>query len=161
MSETPPEAEASDADRLLAAGVAVTLGDGKSYRLRFGFAALRQIENDFPDGLEAASKMLQAKGWKGKRVTALSNLMVAALIHTGLEPHAIIDLLELKHIVTYLDAMNLAFVQAMPTGAPSPNGRRGGGSPGRSSTTRRRSRSGARTGSSGPRPWRNSMRCWM
>jgi hypothetical protein len=155
--DNEPTNGVSEATKLRALGVEVTLADGKRYPLRFDFEALYIIEEEFTDGLDELVARLSPKdpkkqGWTPGRVKAIGTAMEAALIHTGMSRVKIRKLLEFKQIIIYLEALIDAFNQAMPEVDESARPKAAGSaadSPGNSSTTSAPSDTGARTRRSG------------
>ncbi len=171
--------EISEAERLRAKGVTVTLKDGTTAPLIYDFEAIAAIERDY-DSLEDFSEEMRGNcvadcadtvdslcpidhrhgkacpqrphlHRKGrKQLTAVRNGVIATLSHTGRPAGELASLLDVRQLVPYLNALTEAFREAMPDGTADPNaGRSPGGSPGNGSITSPRSGSVARTRRSG------------
>lgn len=142
-------ATTSDADRLLAEGVPLTLTDGREVYLRYGMRALKMLEDKF-GSLEVAQNAL---GGGGKMIGPLMDLLSAGLAHEGISADELLDLVDPYSLEKYTELLIAAFDQAFPASSgkggavAKTNGTNG--SSGRSSTTSARSRSAGRTTSSG------------
>lgn len=137
---------ATDSDRVLVAGVALVLTDGREVTLRYGMRSLKMLEDTF--GTIADAQNALAAG--GKAIGPLMELLAAGLVHEAITADAMLDLVEPAKMVSYTDALVAAFELAFPAAgkAGAPAGAQNG-STGACSTTSPPSPSGAATTSSG------------
>lgn len=125
-----------DGDRVLAAGVMATLG-GRELRIRFGFAALKIIEDEF-DGLLNFTAALNA-GYRGKRLKVVE---VGIRAGTGMGKAEVEVLLSslvgrtdfTEQVGLASDAISNAFNEAIP--APTPRDKRSSKASGREKGSR-------------------------
>lgn len=136
----------SEATRLLAPGIDVTLG-GKTYPLIFDFEALCVIEEEM-GGLRVYADRLVDDAWQ---LRAVRTGVVAGLKHTEIPRAQIVKLLKPRDLLKYLDALTEAFSQGTPPAEagddPKAEGR--DDSPGAATTTSPPSSSVEPTASSG------------
>lgn len=149
--------EVSDGDRMLARGTPIIL-QGKALRIHFGMASLRYLESEY-GGLDVFWAHLNEPGFGKKRIDTIYKGMVAGLLATIPDEQSIKDfereverMLEPKNLISYLQAVVLAFAESIPgfetSTAPKAKGSRGN-SHGRGSISSRPSASTAVNGNSG------------
>jgi Phage protein. len=104
---------------------------GKEHEVKISTRSLLQFEKDYPenmvinDGVECvvttqeqiATLINKAISEKGLKVSALINLLYAALLHTKEYPtkESLIEVIEPKDFSDYVDAIVLAYIQSQPT----------------------------------------------
>lgn len=140
----------TDGSRLLAAGHPVTLIDGRSVTVRFGFRGLLMLEEHF-GSLPAVQNAISSDG-TGKALEPIAHLVAAGLCAEGLSYDDLVDLLDPRQLAEYVSAVGAALEEALPAPAPEngvgkANGRNG--SPGKTSTSSGPSASAAQTMTSG------------
>lgn len=145
----------TDGSRLLAAGHPITLIDGRSVNVRFGFRGLLMLEEQF-GSLGSVQNIIRTDeqgNIVGKAFDPLARLVAAGLAHEGLSYDDLLDLLDPRFLTEYMEAVGKAIEEGLPAPAASgadvgkANGRNG--SPGKTSTSSGPSASAAPTTSSG------------
>ena len=155
----------SEADQIRAPGVPITLRDGSARRLRFGFLAIKRLEEHFGSTtaldreLQSIAAYLQGKATdEGKVFTTVFIVMASGLVREHLTDEQLDDLLDFSKVHEYAVATNAALTQAFgevgeeeanQTGKAAAVKQAGRGVNG---GTRRRSSSAAKTKSSGETP---------
>lgn len=152
-------APTSSSDRLAARGVVIPLADGSTTRLRYGFRALKELEDRFGSvvGLQTAMQgimeAMDEGGGGAKAFGPILDLIVPGLLHNrGVTEDEWLDLLDPAHLAEYVDALKAAMEQAFPASAaglgnvPGPTP---GPGPGLSGTTSPPAATDALTASSG------------
>lgn len=145
-----------DSDKILAAGVPVTLADGQEVRIHYTLRSMKLIEDRYGSidaFARAASAMDAPEGEtpQGKVFETISTLIYAGLLHLRASEDDILDALDPSKLMEYVEASMTAFTRSMPEqpegeaqGEPQTNG-----SPGPTSTTSPQSVSAVQTVSSG------------
>jgi hypothetical protein len=158
MSDDQGASGATDSDRILAAGVPVTLADGVERTVRFSMRSLKAIEDHFgslEDGLTALSGVFPKEGKPArnrKRIGTVVPFLAAGLIDSGVAAPAVWDLVAFADLNTYLDVVAEALDQALPKPAAAGGTGKADGTPpsdGTGSTTPPPDGSAAPTPSSG------------
>jgi hypothetical protein len=119
----------TDADRLQAKGVPITLDDGSEIRIRFDMEALKELEKNFGD-LDTIIRELRRQGWKpgqtGKgAMETITYLLWATLLHTEWEggkhkypgrAEQYSHMLDSARLMdsSYLTALNAAMLEVLP-----------------------------------------------
>lgn len=153
---------ATDVVKLLGEGVPIRLKDGNTYQLLLNARAVALLEREYGSIAaysEALSGPVVGVDSKGQELrdpmrgqllnTVITTMRVGLARSNGLRPDEIEDLVDLKHLALYLDAITEAFNQAMPDASEDEAPVSGKGSPGVASTRSRSSSTGARMTSSG------------
>lgn len=116
--------EISDAARLAARGIPITLR-GTTYRAKLTFEAVELLETEF-GGFPVFLEHLKHPKHKSKRHSTVRKGIVAALVHHKPREQdfvdferEIVELLEPRETVAYLDAVWLAIMEAFPPINPS------------------------------------------
>lgn len=147
----------TDGSRLLAAGHPVTLIDGRSVNVRFGFRGLLMLEEHF-GSLSAVQNVIETDGEGnviGKAFEPVARLISAGLVSEGISYDQALDLLDPRHLAEYVVAVGAALTEALPAPAAADAGVDVGkatgrnGSLGRTSTSSAPSASAAQTTTSG------------
>lgn len=144
--------EVTEGQRVVALGAHVEIG-GERLRLRFDYEALEAIEDEF-GSLYAFSDALD-QGFHGRLLKLVRAGLAAGLRHTGMPAEVVLECLQPpigpEILGQYHAAVTAAWVEAFPVPKESKGKGEGetSGSPGATTTTSRRSASGARTKSSG------------
>lgn len=141
----------TDADRLAADGIPITLADG-IHHLRFTMRGLKMLEDSF-DGIDNVTKFLA--GTNRRRFGPLADMLAAGLVHDGITADAVLDLAPPQRYTEYLsaaiDALDVAFPSpAEEEAEPRPKDPATNGSTGEASTTSPPSSSAAAMATSGP-----------
>lgn len=116
----------TDGARLLAAGHPITLLDGRSANVRFGFRGLLMLEEHF-GSLPAVQNAISSDG-TGKALEPIARLVSAGLAGEGLSYDELVDLLDPRCLAEYVAAVGAALEEALPAPAPDAgkaNGRNG------------------------------------
>lgn len=159
MTTPAPVTDITEAQRLRAAGVPVTLADGQVHHIRYDFAALEVLESHFGTVSEALEQA------RSGRYGPLGRLLLAGLTHEGLSWEEDQHLLSIHDSRTYLTVTAEAVAQAFPPPPKAEKSKRPkgsakgeakggtptttGGSPGPGSSTPASSPSAAASESSG------------
>lgn len=144
----------TEADRLEAAGVPITLTDGREVWLRYSMRSLKSFEDNFGSvtaAVESLNGLFPRNGKppaNEKAVSTLLPLLAAGLLHEGLDEEALYDLTSFFDKDAYLVAISAALDQAFPLPA-SPGKASKARSRGGASTTQPRRASAGATSSSG------------
>lgn len=146
----------NEGDRILAAGVALTLADGRDVRVKYSMRSLKALEDTF-GSIEAAHRallgLLGPAATNRKIVGTIVPWLAAGLLHEGIAEAALWDLVRIEDLGRYLDVVFAGVDEAFPPPA-SPGKGEGdepvGASSGDGSTTPPPDASGAATPSSGP-----------
>lgn len=151
----------NDSDRILAAGVPITLTDGTTANVRFGLLAVKHLEDQhgsigaFMEFLNAAFKTDEASMPTGKAFSLTWELLQLGLRRLKLSDDDLDEVLDPARLTEYVDAVTKALKQGLNSGAPDPKATETGTnhstnhSPGRSSTTSPRPRAVAAIPNSG------------
>ena len=108
----------SDSDGILAPGAAITLVDGSQARLRYGFLAIKQLEDEF-GSLNGMQEALQREFSAdkdgqptGKAVGMAWSLLKAGLLDLELSEVELDRQIDMGRFPEYADAINKALTQA-------------------------------------------------
>lgn len=106
---------ATDSDRLLGAGKTVVFIDGSTHTLRFGFRALKILEDDFGSvsGVGAALSNNAVFG-------TIARVMAAGLAHEHLSFDDLLDRLDPQRLADYTQSSIDALTEALPQVAVDP-----------------------------------------
>lgn len=147
----------SDGARLLARGATVTLKDG-AHRVIFDYEALEFLEEEF-EGIENFIELAREAKWKARRLRTVRLGLTAGLLHERPSEVPLEEfrrhlgkLIDIGDLFLYLNAIDTAIFESLPAaeeGEDDPKAKGGASSPGKRSTTSRRSRSAAATANSG------------
>lgn len=130
------------AARLARVGVPITLIDGRTVNVAYGFAGLRKIEAAH-GGLQPVLEMLKG-GADATIFTALADILAAGLVHENIDgeqlssPDVLADWLDPTQIGPYGEAIGQAFALSFPASTGNAKGETAtetANSPGTSGTT--------------------------
>lgn len=139
----------TDGSRLLAAGHPITLADGRSVNVRFGFRGLLMLEEHF-GSLTAVQGVIQTDdegNVTGKAFEPVARLITAGLASEGIDYEQALDLLDPRQLAEYVIAVGAALEEALP--AP-PSGADAGKATGRNGSRGKTSTSSAPSASAAP-----------
>lgn len=106
----------TDSDRILAAGVPLTLADGREVRVRYSMRSLKEMEDRY-GSLEEPLRLVHGlfSGTTKRQVTTLVPMLAFGLLHEdGLTEDALYDLTEPKRRAEYLGIVSDAIGEALP-----------------------------------------------
>lgn len=114
--DTAAPPEPTEGQRITAKGYPITLTDGREVRLRFGMAAILQLEEDF-GSLGAVQEALKNLTPQGRVFGPVVDLLAAGLSHHGITRAELIggDLLALDGLEHYAEQLGRAFAEAFPS----------------------------------------------
>lgn len=110
----------SESDQILAAGVPVTLADGSTANVRFGMWGLKLVEDEFGslgamyEALNSAFDTGDDDAPMGPAFTTLLKIMQIALHDLDKSEREIADLLNLRLLEEYVNAVGQALEQSLP-----------------------------------------------
>lgn len=110
-------AQIAERQKLVSKGVNITLADGRTLDLRYGMAALVELEETFGSLEGVGSAFQSVAGGGGKVFTSVLGLLAAGLAHHGITRATLLrdDLLAVDRLQEYANAANEAFDRAFPT----------------------------------------------
>lgn len=107
---------ATEADRILAAGVEIPLADGRTVALRYSLRSLKSFEDHFGsvgNAVDALNGVLT--GENEKKIGTIVPTLAFGLFHEAITADALYDGLAKAHeMPAYLDAIREALDQAFP-----------------------------------------------
>lgn len=137
---------ASESDRILAAGVPITLSDGREVRVRIAMRGLKALEDHF-GSVDAALRQFydlfprgEAPPKNERHIGTVLPFLAAGLVDAGFTEDSVYDVTDYDAMPTYIKAIASAIDQAFPDDDPAPAEEPGkaaaaNGSPGEPSTS--------------------------
>lgn len=110
----------SESDQILAAGVPVTLADGSTANVRFGMWGLKLVEDEFGslgamyEALNSAFDTGDGDAPMGPAFTTIFQIMKIALYDLDKSERELADLLDLRRLEEYVNAVGKALEQSLP-----------------------------------------------
>lgn len=110
----------SESDQILAAGVPVTLADGSTANVRFGMWGLKLVEDEFGslgamyEALNSAFDTGDGEAPMGPAFTTIFQIMKIALYDLDKSERELADLLDLRRLEEYVNAVGQALEQSLP-----------------------------------------------
>ena len=100
----------TEAQRLVASGIPLTLTDGRTVTLRYDMRALVEIEKAFG----SLDKMQDALGEGAPVLTSTVKVLAAGLTREGFTADSLVDLLDVSKLAEYAEKMQEALAEAFP-----------------------------------------------
>lgn len=107
---------ATDSDRILAAGVPLTLADGREVRVRYSMRSLKEMEDRY-GSLEEPLRLVHGlfDGSTKRHITTLVPMLAFGLLHEeGITEDGLYDLTDTTRRVEYLKVISDAIGEALP-----------------------------------------------